>query len=376
MSDSKQNRIYFYGLDEIRAIAALLVYFHHVELFKKRESHPSLYEFKYTGNFISNIGHNSVICFFVLSGFLITYLLLKEKEKIGTVKIREFYIRRILRIWPLYFFVTFIGFVLLPVLGKLFNFQGQAYYPSLIEKIDYNALPMYLLFLSNIALLFYKPIAGAAQSWSVSVEEQFYLIWPNIVKFSKGVKQAFIFILILFLIKIGANYFSYSIFGKQSIIPAILSKVSIEYMCVGAFGAFVIFSEKLRAPASIFLKNKLALVGILILIILECVKYNHTLALAFLFILLILMLVTQEIKIKFLKPFGKISYGIYMLHPLCIFISFSIASQFKTEVMFNLVLYSLSFVLTILISMASYKYLEMPFLKRKEKFAIIQSGSV
>src|SRR3989344_4809022 len=134
MSDSKQNRIYFYGLDEIRAIAALLVYFHHVELFKNRESHSSLYQVKYTGHFIWNIGHNSVICFFVLSGFLITYLLLKEKEKIGTVKIKEFYIRRILRIWPLYFFVAFIGFVLLPVLGNLFNFQGQVYYPLLIEK--------------------------------------------------------------------------------------------------------------------------------------------------------------------------------------------------------------------------------------------------
>ena len=84
MSDSKQNRIYFYGLDEIRAIAALLVYFHHVELFKNRESHSSLYQVKYTGHFIWNIGHNSVVCFFVLSGFLITYLLLKEKEKIGT----------------------------------------------------------------------------------------------------------------------------------------------------------------------------------------------------------------------------------------------------------------------------------------------------
>ena len=72
--------MYFKGLDELRAIAAFAVVFHHLELFKKREGKFSLYDIPLFKPFISNLGHNGVICFFVLSGFLITYLLLIEKK--------------------------------------------------------------------------------------------------------------------------------------------------------------------------------------------------------------------------------------------------------------------------------------------------------
>jgi peptidoglycan/LPS O-acetylase OafA/YrhL len=96
------NKIYFKGLNEIRAIAALAVLFHHVELYKYRGNIFSLYNTP-LNPFIKSLGKNGVYLFFVLSGFLITYLLLTEKSVFNKIDIKKFYIRRMLRIWPLYY---------------------------------------------------------------------------------------------------------------------------------------------------------------------------------------------------------------------------------------------------------------------------------
>jgi len=97
--------VYFIGLDTLRAIGALSVVFGHIELTKKslglsNITHLSFY--KHTS------GHLGVMLFFVLSGFLITYLLLKESENYKTVFVKQFYIRRALRIWPIYYLMVLI----------------------------------------------------------------------------------------------------------------------------------------------------------------------------------------------------------------------------------------------------------------------------
>lgn len=110
-------RIYFKGLAELRAIAALAVVFHHIELFKHREHLPSLFDSFFSG-FIDQLGKNGVYLFFVLSGFLITYLLIAERKQHEKIDIKKFYLRRILRIWPLYYLVVIIAFFVLPQLVK------------------------------------------------------------------------------------------------------------------------------------------------------------------------------------------------------------------------------------------------------------------
>jgi peptidoglycan/LPS O-acetylase OafA/YrhL len=119
----------------------------------------------------------------------------------------------------------------------------------------------------------------------------------------------------------------------------------------------------------------LTFILIIALIGAELVKFNHSLLLSILFALLILCLVIQKIEIKFLKYFGKISYGIYMLHPFFLFISFSIAANFKNVIVFNFVFYLLSFALTIGFSALSFKYFESPILKLKKRHTIIDSGT-
>jgi len=93
-----KNIVVFQGLNSLRFIAASLVVMHHSETIKKKNGIENL---EWLGLFRN--GSNAVTFFFVLSGFLITYLLLKESDKTGSVCVKNFYLKRILRIWPLYF---------------------------------------------------------------------------------------------------------------------------------------------------------------------------------------------------------------------------------------------------------------------------------
>jgi len=109
----KPNKIYFGGLNELRAIAALGVVTHHIEQIKGMNGFSGLNE--NLSFLIHNLGKASVDLFFVLSGFLISFLLLQEKENnFGKINIKKFYYRRIFRIWPLYYFIMFISFIVIP----------------------------------------------------------------------------------------------------------------------------------------------------------------------------------------------------------------------------------------------------------------------
>jgi peptidoglycan/LPS O-acetylase OafA/YrhL len=85
-------KVFFKGLNELRCVAALTVVFHHIELFKYRDSKPSLFSTSLE-YLIAHIGKNGVYLFFVLSGFLITYLLLQEKQKNKTINLLKFYLQ-------------------------------------------------------------------------------------------------------------------------------------------------------------------------------------------------------------------------------------------------------------------------------------------
>ncbi len=96
---------YFEGLNTLRAIAALVVVVSHIELIKMENK---------LSNYFDTVpdGHIGVVLFFVLSGFLITFLLVEEQNKYGKINFKNFYLRRILRIWPLYYLILFLSFVL------------------------------------------------------------------------------------------------------------------------------------------------------------------------------------------------------------------------------------------------------------------------
>ena len=146
---TSSKRLFFPGLDEVRGLAALSVAVHHVALNQNRDGIPGLYR-TFAAPCVSRLGANGVSIFFVLSGFLITYLLLTEKQRFGTIQLARFYMRRVLRIWPLYFLVIVLSFLILPILARSCEWlQGGAplqspYSGSGIEPLA-TRLAVYLL---------------------------------------------------------------------------------------------------------------------------------------------------------------------------------------------------------------------------------------
>ena len=142
------------GLDGLRAIAVALVVFHHLCSQGTLASWPRLAAALKHGSF-------GVQVFFVLSGFLITWLLLREEQRSGTIDLRRFYFRRSLRILPPAFF--FLGMMLLLTVFGLVSIGSRDFLFS-------------FLFIRNA----YGPGGSpeVAHFWSLAVEEQFYLTWP------------------------------------------------------------------------------------------------------------------------------------------------------------------------------------------------------
>ena len=133
------------GIDGIRAIAAFLVVFYH-------------YGFQWCP------GGLGVLVFFVLSGFLITWLLLKEESRFGKISLKLFYIRRSLRIFPAFYAFWFLWIGTLVLLSKKFNV------PQAITSFFY---------VNNYYQAIYgDPNTGLSHTWSLGIEEQFYLVWP------------------------------------------------------------------------------------------------------------------------------------------------------------------------------------------------------
>ena len=122
-------------------------------------------------------GGYGVQLFFILSGYLITTLLLREEARYGRIALRAFWIRRILRIWPLYYLIVVIGFFVLPPLRASLHAHRTI---SRMLKIHLLAVP---LFLGNwsMALITPDPVRRLSVLWSVCVEEQFYLIVPLLI---------------------------------------------------------------------------------------------------------------------------------------------------------------------------------------------------
>ena len=117
-------------------------------------------------------GGYGVQLFFILSGYLITTLLLREEARYGRIALRAFWIRRILRIWPLYYLLILIGFFVLPGLDGQF---GTTDYRDLLGM---HLLP-FLGFVGNWSMALIKPAPDwISVLWSVCVEEQFYLVVP------------------------------------------------------------------------------------------------------------------------------------------------------------------------------------------------------
>lgn len=159
-------------LDGLRFLSFLVVFISHAYLVSPgmfADGSPAMQELGRWALAAGHCGYAAVAVFFVLSSYLITELLLREHERHGRIDVPAFYARRALRIWPLYFCFFVLTLIVEPRLG--------------IPGVPTGDTPWYLGFLVNwrIALTGEIPRSAAQILWTVSIEEQFYLLWPLLI---------------------------------------------------------------------------------------------------------------------------------------------------------------------------------------------------
>lgn len=371
-SPTVKAKIYFPNLNGLRFIAAMFVIIHHIEAYK---TFFNWQENRLNLRFVELAGPLGVILFFVLSGFLITYLLLAEEKNVGEINIRKFYIRRMLRIWPLYFFILTLAFIILPNISifTLPHYSKEVIYSGLFLKIL-----LYTLFLPNLACVALSMIPYASHTWSIGTEEQFYLIWPILLQRVKKHR-------ILLMAGIVISYLAVSIIlngnyidglPKMDTLRSFWSYFNIDCMAIGGIFALLHFQEN---RFLIMLRNNtlfyvIITVTVLLLSVGYHFRYFHNQIYAVLFGIIILNFATNDsIKIslenKVMHYLGSISYGLYMYHPIAIILAFAIGRAINTNA--NWVIYPLTILFTIGIAAISYRYFESFFLKLKDKFSNI-----
>jgi len=333
-------------LDAVRGIAILLVLIHNTDAF------PSLHL-----EAISTYGWMGVDLFFVLSGFLITGILLEAKQSESYFK--NFYARRCLRIWPLYYSVLIFMFLIVPHL-----------HPSDAHDIFQRSSPWwaYPLFLQNFLVAVPAEAAGAlGVTWSLAIEEQFYLIWPLVVRcFSAAqIKRIAIFVILaspplrLFLVGHHVNIYS-SFFCR------------LDGLMAGALLA-VVLRTKTFEPARYV---KLAWASFLIAACLAILADNHqvrwiafsmtslaSVSLVYVALFSLGKWVQWFFRNRFLTYTGIISYGLYLLHKIPLDVAKEVHADRRSFLSIFMILAS-----SYLLAAISYVLLEKPFLKLKRFF--------
>lgn len=352
----------------------MLVVVHHVELYNKRDGAYSLYSSAIESS-LRVLGRHSVEVFFVLSGFLITYLLRREQDISGRVKLGAFWIRRTLRIWPLYFLIVLIAFVLMPLMASE-TVRTTTHYGRLIAEqsgMRSQLIWYFVLFLPNLALAHDYAVPGAAQAWSIGVEEQFYFLWPLLMRVTR--KYFWILCVLITAKPIICRLIHY----RTNLFP-------IEFMGWGALGALVLY--RYEQPTKALLRNVWLRMLVLPMFavcwmtpVVGGHNYKMLIARGLVFVLGLLMVTSVFEHLKEPKVFrwlGKHSYGIYMLHPFAMFVFLSLLPVSRSgqfQLAHWLRDYSLVVGSTLVAAAVSYRYFERPFLSIKERFQVVKSGA-
>ena len=346
---------------------------HSIVFFKTSWGDPGL------GLFIKDAGYYGVIFFYVLSGFLITYLLLIEKESTGRIAVRDFYIRRALRIWPLYYLIVLLSFFVFPVL------RGEGLTLVMRSKAP---LALYLCFLPNVAILSGFYLDTLSPTYTIGYEEQFYLFWPLII--SRWGKRPAWVLTGLFVLPLLLHYIHLAIVrheipvegGMAHVVRGVLTFIDYSNMAAFIAGAMAAVAylrggERLsRVAGRTVWIWALGLAVAALMFFRFPGGWGYGQGVSLLFALLILCLVyrpqVKGISVLLVRG-GKWSYGLYIYHPaLYILVAWLIDRWHWSfdghPVLTYLLFLSLTFACTLAAASLSYRFFERRFLTKKERF--------
>ncbi|OGX83570.1 hypothetical protein BEN49_02105 [Hymenobacter coccineus] len=319
------------------------------------------------------LGALGVNFFYVLSGFLITYLLLEEEQQHQSVDLRAFYRRRVLRIWPLFYACVAYGFLVAPLLMHLLR----------VPYHETAGLALHLAFLGNLDTVWrggQPTSSGLAVLWSVAIEEQFYLVWPVLLMFlfRRWRPGAFLLVIAVCLAFRYQHYANEALIYRHSL--AVMSD-----MAMGGAAAWACFSfPALRQHIAGWSRWTVAglYVAVLVLIAAQRVLPVTPGAVAVQRItrsaLFVLVIVEQNyathswFKIKnsrWLTYWGTFTYGFYCLHPIVLdWLVFASEHLHLPPTLLNtLVRAAVGLLLSGSLAWLSFTYWERPFLKMKNR---------
>lgn len=321
---------------------------------------------------VQQIGGFGVALFFTLSAYLIITLLLREKAHTGTIGIGAFAMRRILRIWPLYFLVIALGYL------------AGLHWTNL--QLEPAAILALLLMYGNIFVAHFGWTHTGILNplWSISVEEQFYIAIPLLILL--GGKRALSIVCGATLI---VAYITLFWLGAHAAIPStgVWANSFVNFQFFAAGGIIALISFRRKISLSIPWRCALAAAAPILLYIAATVcqlRSNDPTSTTHLFTgytcellgITAIFLAILNLRLKVPHPLvylGKISYGLYLFHFFLMWFVFTRADRIGTAIWANRrpgLAALLVLALTILIASASYQFFEKPILRFKQRFEI------
>jgi peptidoglycan/LPS O-acetylase OafA/YrhL len=365
-----KKSLYRPELDVVRFLAFLFVFTHHSlprQEFVSSTMSPAAMKVLVS---VANAAGFGLCLFFVLSAYLICDLLLRERNKTGTIRLGAFYKRRILRIWPLYFLGILIGFLMMHRKGE----------PTAVFLA-------FLLMVGNWYCAYVQWGGGPFnQLWSVSIEEQFYLFWPWL---SKRLTRGAMY-LVCGLMIVTANgwlvYFGQANAPVNTVVWA-NSFVQFEMFAAGILLALILHQQMprigaawrvlllLACPVSWFVavyvfgvKKEIGSATSLNLVIGYALAAAGSVAL-----ILSLLGVRRESVPRWASYLGRISYGLYVFHVLAGLLASIFLQRAHLPGGWRP---PLQLAMTIAIAAVSYRFYETPFLKLKARAEVISTRPI
>ncbi|MBE3609017.1 acyltransferase family protein [Campylobacter californiensis] len=343
-------------IDSMRGIAILMVLAVHFTIFLE------FYNIEHLPLGIENIlrsGKYGVALFFIVSAFAL-FRSLDVRQECGY---RAYYFRRFFRIAPAYYLVLIVVFSIS---------DGQMYYMEDIESVNsiFN-LFAHIFFINGFFTNYFNSILGV--EWTIFVEVSFYIILPLLYVYRKYLLQITVFFLLLALM----GFMASKIINFTELERIQLYFSPIIWFVVFTFGGLIYkyHNNNLIKSISIKYKSPIVIVLVLAFIVLSYVKITGT-ALIFSFILGLFFILNSYNHIFIfnniiLKKIGKLSFSIYLIHfPIIGYIKNNFIGGvmvFENQILNYILLCSLVFIVVLILSVITYRFVEQPFIELGKK---------
>ena len=313
-------------------------------------------------------GEEGVSLFFVISGFLITTILLREQSTVGGISLKRFYLRRTLRIFPLYYAMLALYAMLVAIIEKQTP-AGDQFWRNLPYFLTYTSNWFVLLGADRIIFFF---------AWSLATEEQFYLFWPWVVKATRGPGLPIAAMLGLLALHYGTIFAAAD--GAFAPVP-LLTRALISLsppICFGAIAAVLVHRPLTFRWIERWLGRRWSASAALAAT-LTALAFDETqgvvLYAAMTWLVVACSVRSDDVLLRaaltnpFVMHVGHVSYGIYLMHMLCINIMRRLVAAQEGPLIFVLAL-----ALSIAAATISYRFFEAPILRWKDRIAKQPAG--